>query len=175
MLPPEIIASVAAEASQMPKAEHMVLPAIPALPRRPVTPECIVAEAKKQGVGVEQLLAIMKEEAGRVGGAVRNTDNSYDLGPMGINTVHLEDISRVMSLSKGQVTYLLVHDGCFNVAVAAWQLRIRTNEVKSSDRSEIYWRGIGRYHSRTPDLATAYMLRVHTRMMQLLATGGRNE
>lgn len=175
VVPPEVVASIAAEASQMPRLEHMIVPAVPALPRRPVTPQCIVAEAGKQGVGVEQLLAIMKEEAGRVGGAAPATNNTYDLGPMGINSVHIEDISKVMGLSKGQVTYLLVHDGCFNVAVAAWQLRIRTNEVRSSDRSEVYWGGIGRYHSRTPELATAYMLRVHKRMMQLLATGGRNE
>lgn len=132
---------------------------------KPVTAECVVAEAQRQSLELVKLMAVMKTEAGRVGMFSRNTDGSYDIGPMQVNSIHLPELSKTFGVPPAAVAQLLGYDGCFNVAVGAWLLRKRTNEANGD-----FWYGIGRYHSKTPIHARRYILRVHQNMMTLLAT-----
>lgn len=131
---------------------------------RPVTKECFNEEAKRQKLEPLRLLAVMRTEAGRVGMFSPNSNGSYDIGPMQVNTIHLRDLSSTYKVSPGQLAQLLAYDGCFNVAVGAWMLRTKTNEAGGD-----FWYGIGRYHSKTPKYSNSYILRVHRHMMEMVS------
>lgn len=122
-------------------------------------------EAQRQNLEPWRLLAVMKVEDGRVGMFSANSNGSYDLGPMQVNTIHLGDMEKVFGIGRSQLAQLIAYDGCFNVAVGAWLLRTKTNEAGGN-----FWYGIGRYHSKTSDKSTRYILRVHTIMQALVST-----
>ena len=130
---------------------------------RPVTASCVVAESERQSLGLLKVLAVMKAENGRVGQFVLNSNGSYDIGPMQVNTIHLPELAKTFRVSEGTVAQLLAYDGCFNVAVGAWLLRLRTNEAQGD-----FWYGIGRYHSKTTAYSNSYILRVHAVMQGLV-------
>jgi hypothetical protein len=130
---------------------------------RPITAECFLQEARRQSLEPWRLLAVMKVEDGRVGTFRSNTNGSYDIGPMQVNSVHLEDMAKVFGVERSQLAQLLAYDGCFNVSVGAWLLRTKTNEVGGD-----FWYGIGRYHSKTNEKSTRYILRVHTIMQDIV-------
>lgn len=126
---------------------------------KPVSQECVRIEAARQQLELVKLLAVLKTEGGRVGMARRNSDGSYDLGPMQINTVNLPDLVQQFRAPAATLVNVLINDGCFNVAVGAWLLRERTNQAGGD-----FWYGIGRYHSKKPEHAYPYILRVHKSM-----------
>lgn len=133
---------------------------------QPVTVECFYAEAKKQDLEPLKLLSVLKTENGRVGMFSRNSNGSYDIGPMQINTINLEEISRRLGIAEGRAAQLLAYDGCFNVAVGAWLLRRRTNDANGD-----FWYGIGYYHSKSknPEYRNRYILQVHKNMTEIVA------
>jgi soluble lytic murein transglycosylase-like protein len=131
---------------------------------RPVTPQCILVEANRQKLEVHKLLSVMKVENGRVGQFTRNSNGTYDVGPMQINTVNLPDIAKKLGTTKENVLKYLAYDGCFNVSIGAWILRSRTDEVNGD-----FWMGIGRYHSKSPTNRDRYIMRVHTTMTNMVA------
>lgn len=130
---------------------------------RPATVQCFYAEATRQSLEPIKLLAVLKTEGGKVGQFARNTDGSYDIGPMQINSIHLPDLSKEFGITQRQLAQYLAYDGCFNVAVGAWMLRKRTNESQGD-----FWYGIGRYHSKTPSHRNRYILRVHEHMTSMV-------
>ena len=130
---------------------------------RPVTTSCVIAEAARQSLDLLKVLAVMKAENGRVGQFVLNSNGSYDIGPMQVNTIHLPELAKTFGVPGDRVAQLLAYDGCFNVAVGAWLLRVRTNEAAGD-----FWYGIGRYHSRTTVYSNIYILRVHSVMQGLV-------
>jgi hypothetical protein len=132
----------------------------------PVTPQCVVEEAARQKLEVVKVLAVMKAEGGRLGAFSRNSNGSYDIGPMQVNTIHLPELSQTYGIPQDTVSKLLAYNGCFNVAVGAWMLRMRTNEAKGD-----FWYGIGRYHSTSRPDSNKYILRVHGIMVGLVSEG----
>jgi hypothetical protein len=100
------------------------------------------------------LPAIHAVENGRAGVVRHNSNGSDDLGVMQINTLWVPILSRATRVPVIRVRYSLVHNDCFNVAVAGAILRIYLHE--SGDIST----AIGYYHSHTPALREAYQLRV---------------
>jgi hypothetical protein len=130
---------------------------------RPVTPRCVVEEAGRQSLEVVKVLAVMKAEGGRLGEYSRNSNGSYDIGPMQVNTIHLPELAKTYGIPPDAVSKLLAYDGCFNVAVGAWMLRMRTNEAAGD-----FWYGIGRYHSTTRPDSNRYILRVHSVMLGIV-------
>lgn len=131
---------------------------------RPVTAECLLAEAQRQSLEIVKVLAVLKTEGGRVGQFSPNTDGSYDIGPMQVNTIHLPELAKTFGRSQDYVARLMAYDGCFNVAVGAWLLRKRTNEANGD-----FWYGIGRYHSKTTVYSHRYIQKVHAVMQELVA------
>jgi soluble lytic murein transglycosylase-like protein len=129
----------------------------------PITIGCFHHEAARQQIEPIKLLAVLKTEGGRLGSFIKNTNGTYDIGPMQINTVHLEDLARTLSTTKATVAQKLAYDGCFNIAVGAWMLRKRTNEAGGD-----FWFGIGRFHSKTPSVRNRYILRVHENMVGIV-------
>ena len=130
---------------------------------KPVTPQCVVEEAGRQSLEVVKLLAVMKTEGGRLGEYSRNSNGSYDIGPMQVNTIHLPELSKAYGIPQATVSKLLAFNGCFNVAVGAWMLRMRTNEAAGD-----FWYGIGRYHSAAKLDSKKYILRVHGVMVGIV-------
>lgn len=135
---------------------------------RPVTPACFREAADRQQLEPWRVLAVMQSEGGRVGQFRANTNGSYDLGPMQVNTVHLPELSRLYQVPAATIAQLLAYDGCFNVSVGAYLLRKRTNEAAGD-----FWYGIGGYHSKTPSKSKQYILRVHDHMQRIVASSGQ--
>lgn len=136
---------------------------------KPVTPQCVVEEANRQSLEVVKVLAVMKTEGGRLGEYSRNSNGSFDIGPMQVNTIHLPELSKIYAIAPADVSQLLAYDGCFNVAVGAWLLRKRTNEAAGD-----FWYGIGRYHSSTRLASNKYILRVHGMMLGIVKTADKH-
>ena len=136
---------------------------------RPVTPACFTEAARRQALEPWRLLAVLKAEGGRVGTFSSNTNGSYDIGPMQVNTIHLDELSRIYQTERSRLAQLLAYDGCFNVSIGAYILRKRTNEAKGD-----FWYGIGGYHSKTPSKSAPYILRVHGHMQDIVSPRDRS-
>ncbi|WP_157896835.1 lytic transglycosylase domain-containing protein [Acidovorax carolinensis] len=134
------------------------------VPYKPLTAKCLLEESKRNSIQLIQLLGVLKTEDGRVGMMKKNTDSSYDLGPMQINTVHVPELVKIYGVPAQTITSLIANDGCFNVAIGAWLLRKRSNEVGGD-----FWLGIGRYHSKTPRYSTRYILSVHSNINEIIS------
>jgi hypothetical protein len=104
----------------------------------------------------------MAVEKGKVGLAVRNTNGTYDLGPMQVNTLWLKEIE-----SFGITREQLKNNGCINVQVGIWilhkhdvALRKKTGNdflVEGSvEWSDHWWKVMQNYHSKTAKHAERY-------------------
>lgn len=119
---------------------------------------CLLIAAQTYQVPPGVLLGIMQVEGGRIGQAVGNTNGSYDLGPMQVNTVWLPTLARKWNTSQSTAMRWLRDDGCVNMAVSAWILRQRINYTGD------LWSGIAGYHSLTPGIGSRYASRVASAM-----------
>lgn len=99
---------------------------------------CIAYTAARFDLPANLIMSILKTEGGRVGTESRNSNGTYDLGPMQINTIWLPVLK-----GHGIERAALRDDGCLNVWVGGWILRSGLNS------SGNYWRGVGRYNSAT--------------------------
>lgn len=126
---------------------------------------CLSQAAETYKVPPAVLVAIMRVEGGRIGQEVGNTNGSYDLGPMQVNTIHLAELAKLWGVNKDTARTWVRDDGCVNVNVAAWILRDRINDSGSLAT------GIAHYHSRTPVHGQKYARRVNKALsdMGLLA------
>jgi hypothetical protein len=115
---------------------------------------CMAAVSAFYHLPPQALPAIHEVENGRAGIVRHNTNGTDDLGVMQINTLWVPVLSHATRVPVTRVHYSLVHDDCFNVAVAGAILRIYLHE--SGDLAT----AIGYYHSHTPALREAYELRV---------------
>lgn len=122
---------------------------------------CIMLAAQTYNVPPAVLVGILEVEGGRVGQAVRNTNGTYDLGPMQINTVWMPELSKKWRIPEGRAKKIVRDDACTNVHVAAWILRQRIND--SGDLTM----GIAHYHSRTPRHGHKYARKVIGAMKRL--------
>lgn len=118
--------------------------------------ECLDMAAQHYDIRKEILSAVLVVEGGRVGMKSRNSNGSYDMGPMQINSSWLPELRR-----RGISEYEVTHDYCTNVLVGAW---ILARELQSAGTPRIntaeYWQAVGRYNSRTPYFNSRYAVRV---------------
>ncbi len=119
---------------------------------------CLIVSAQSYDLPPGVLLGILQVEGGRIGQEVSNTNGSYDLGPMQINTIWLPELARRWGMDQAAVRKKVRDDGCANIAVASWILRQRINYTGS------LWGGIAGYHSLTPSLGSRYASKVATAM-----------
>lgn len=101
---------------------------------------CVYPAARHYQIHPMYVRAIVRWENGPVGGYTTNTDGSIDVGPMGINSIHLQELSR-----SGISLAILMRDSCLNVYIGTWLLRREIDRAGGD-----IWKGIGNYHSRTP-------------------------
>tara|TARA_Y100000590_G_scaffold280124_1_gene314695 strand:- start:30006 stop:30467 length:462 start_codon:yes stop_codon:yes gene_type:complete len=119
---------------------------------------CMVMAAQTYGVPPEILLGIMKAEGGRIGQEVRNTNGSYDLGPMQINTIWMPELARTWRVDEETARRWVRDDACTNIRVSAWILKGHYIETKDYEKAVAY------YHSRTPKYGEPYRGRVFKMM-----------
>jgi hypothetical protein len=123
---------------------------------------CLLLAAQTYSVPPSVMLGIYQVEGGRVGQAVGpNTDGSYDIGPMQINTIWLPELSSLWQVNQRTAYTWLQEDPCTNAGVAAWILRRHWNETRD------WGTAISYYHSRTPHLGRAYKNKVVHAMRDL--------
>lgn len=121
---------------------------------------CIFSAAQTYSVPPSVILGILSVEGGRVGQAVRNTNGTYDLGPMQINTIWIPELSRHWGVSQRVALKMVRDDACVNIGVGAWILRTKMNEAGS------LYQGIAHYHSATPQHGHPYRQKVLAAMQK---------
>ena len=119
---------------------------------------CLMMAAQTYSVPPAVMVGIMQVEGGRVGQQVLNTNGSYDLGPMQINTIWVPRLAKYWGVSEATAKRWIRDDACTNMGVSAWILRRHLNETQSLSKAIAY------YHSRTPSLGYSYKNRVVSAM-----------
>ena len=107
---------------------------------------CSITAAVKYEVPANIVLAIAEKEGGKPGQWVRNSNNTYDVGPMQFNTTYLSDLARF-----GITANHVEQAGCYAFDLAAWRLRMHIR----NDKGDL-WTKVSNYHSNTPHLNAAY-------------------
>jgi len=126
------------------------MPVLSALTINGVPIECVNQAAIVYQVPATLLISILKVEGGHIGTASPNSNGSFDYGPMQINSFWLTKIKQY-GFSKNQIQY----DPCANVYVATW---ILGQEIANAGND--VWRGVGNYHSHTPEENRTYRYKV---------------
>lgn len=135
----------------------------------PMTQECFMQEARRQSLPPELILAVMRAEGGRNGQVTPNRNGSYDLSYMQVNTVKVPELAKVVRASPQAVAYSITYNGCANVAAGAYLLRKAINEVDGD-----IWRGVARYHSKTPSKGSRYAWRVYGKLLEIQTAQARS-
>jgi hypothetical protein len=107
---------------------------------------CSIEAAVKYEVPANILLAVAEKEGGKPGQWVRNSNDTYDVGPMQFNTAYLSDLARY-----GITPQHVAQSGCYSYTLAAWRIRMHIQ----NDRGDL-WTKVSNYHSYTPHLNIAY-------------------
>jgi Transglycosylase SLT domain len=115
---------------------------------------CLMMASQSYSIPPAVLVGIYKAEGGKVGQEVGNSNGSFDLGPMQINTIWMPELADEWGVSEDKARQLVRDDVCTNVNVAAWILRGHLNETQSLSQA------LAHYHSRTPQYGTKYKKRV---------------
>lgn len=129
------------------------------LPPEPPTniPSCVVQAARDYSIPLRGLLAVWLTEGGRVGLASKNTNGTFDYGPMQINTVWAKELKKKFNIEERQ----LKNDFCISMKAAAYILRYEINRAGGS-----FWDGVGHYHSQTPKYKYKYINRVYKKSLK---------
>lgn len=111
--------------------------------------DCIDDAARYQRVHPHVLRAIAYHESRMRPETVNHNKNrSVDIGLMGINTIHSNELARY------GVDRERLFDPCVNAYVGAWLLRRKVDKYGAT------WRAVAAYHSETPEIGDAYMKRI---------------
>lgn len=119
---------------------------------------CLMLASQTYSVPPAVMVGIMHVEGGRVGQQVANSNGTYDLGPMQINTLWMPELAKKWGVSETTAWRWVRDDPCTNMGVAAWILKNHINETGSLAKAIQY------YHSRTPKYGSAYKGKVVTAM-----------
>lgn len=125
----------------------------------PVHRLCVATAAQHYHEPVWLLYGILATEGTRPGQVVRDANGSYDMGPMGINSLWLPTLAR-LGITRAEI----LNNGCENVAIGAWILarKLRGHQVpqQAFAHPRVFWRHVGDYNSATPHWNHLYRQRV---------------
>lgn len=107
---------------------------------------CSITAAVKYEVPANIVLAVAEKEGGRPGQWVKNTNGTYDVGPMQFNTAYLKQLK-----PYGITATDVEQAGCYPYELAAWRLRQHIH----NDTGDL-WTRVANYHSRTPTYNARY-------------------
>lgn len=119
----------------------MIFDAPPTPPSIP-TYECLIEESIKQKIPPLLILAVMMTENGKPGELVKASKNSFDMGPMQINTIWLPALQKKFNWTPRDLMTAITNHGCSNIATGTWILRISINAAKGD-----VWQGVGYYNT----------------------------
>jgi hypothetical protein len=115
---------------------------------------CLMAASSTYQVPPAVMIGIMQVEGGKVGEQSSNTNGTYDLGPMQVNTIWMPKLARYWHVTPSVAKQWVRDDGCVNVHVSAWILKQKIAETGN------LFRGIAHYHSATPGKGYGYASKV---------------
>ena len=96
----------------------------------PLTAACVAAAAASFNVAEPMLWTILRAEGGRVGACTPQASGTDDCGPAQVNAqTWVPYLSRKLGRPEAAVLADLRDDGCFNIHVAAYILRIKIGEA----------------------------------------------
>jgi len=107
---------------------------------------CSIVAAVKYEVPANIVLAVAEKEGGKPGQWVRNTNGTYDVGPLQFNTSYLYHLK-----PYGITATDVEQAGCYPYDLAAWRLRHHILH----DTGDL-WTRVANYHSRTPSHNARY-------------------
>jgi hypothetical protein len=107
--------------------------------------QCINEVALTYHVPAKLIISILEVEQGKVGQVVKNTNGTYDIGPMQINSTWLPELEKY-NITQQDIQF----NACANITVGAWIL-----SKKIANRDDVLV-GIGDYHSHTEKLNKTY-------------------
>ncbi|MFT4059274.1 MAG: transglycosylase SLT domain-containing protein [Legionella sp.] len=107
---------------------------------------CTIMAAIKYQVPANILLAIAEKESGRPGQWVKNSNGTYDVGSMQLNTAYLKELAQ-FGIKPDDVAA----KGCYAYDLAAW--RVRGHLVHDG---QDLWTRAANYHSKTPKFNRIY-------------------
>lgn len=107
---------------------------------------CSVQASNKYQVPVNILLAIAETEGGKPGQKVKNTNGTYDIGTMQLNSDYIKTLNKY-----GITEEHAAQSGCYPYEIAAW--RVKKHLV--NDSGDI-WKRAANYHSYTPQKNEIY-------------------
>ena len=113
--------------------------------------QCVNDASRYFGIDSELVFTLFDNEGGKVGSFVRNTNGSYDIGPMQINSSNLKEINKHFPAVTWKV---LAYDACASFWVGTWWLY-----RKIIDRNGNVFEGIGDYNSKTPKVRARYIFK----------------
>lgn len=106
---------------------------------------CAIVAAMHWHVPADGLLAVYQIENGQTNQWVRDSNGTYDIGPMQFNTAYLA------TLRKWGIGPADVEKGCYPFYLAAWRIH---KQIETGSGS--LWTRIARYHSTTPSQVEWY-------------------
>jgi hypothetical protein len=124
-----------------------------------IVEECIRFNSQHFGIPELALEAILDVEGGKMCTVSKNSNGSYDLGLMQINTINFSKIQK----NYPDVTAKdIACKPCLNITLGAWLLSHRIKETKD------IWTGVGNYHSKTPKYRTIYLKRISSAISRII-------
>jgi hypothetical protein len=121
---------------------------------------CIFAAAQTYSVPPSAIMGLLHVEGGKAGMASPNTNGTFDLGPMQINTIWIPELARHWRVPEATAKRMVRDDACVNIGVGAWILRTKMDQTGS------LYGGLAYYHSATPKFGHPYRQKVMAAMQK---------
>lgn len=112
--------------------------------------KCSIKAGRYYNVSPYLIQTLLSLEGGVKGSKVRNSNGTYDYGPMQVNTIWIKEIKRIDNINVKESR--LINDVCYNIHIGAFILSSKISEAGGD-----VWKGLGNYHSKT--------LRYHNRYL----------
>ncbi|WP_273206853.1 lytic transglycosylase domain-containing protein [Marinobacter subterrani] len=111
---------------------------------------CLTRISQRYQVHPLILKLVASVEGGWSGAKIKNSNGTFDLGLMQINTIHLDTLSEY-----GLTAPMIQNNDCINLGVSAWYIRTVTQDQAAAGTVD-YFRAIARYHSKNEPYITRY-------------------
>lgn len=122
--------------------------------KSPITSQCMERFSKYFRIPEVVLRTFIKTESGYPGHIRSNTDGSYDVGPMQINSIHWPELYEKFDISPVDIRF----NGCMNLMVGARFLRSKIDESGTENITD--WNSLftklANYHSKTEKYNSKY-------------------
>lgn len=125
---------------------------------------CLLSASRVNRVPPLLVVALLRVEAGHLGGVTLNTNDTVDIGPMQVNEIWLAQVATHWRAPIGPTFTALRDNFCANIEAGTWILRQALSETPD------FWDGVARYHSHSPRFGHDYLVRLLGAFHALRAT-----